>query len=311
MPTISTLAQQTLMLRSLDQLQGKAIELQGQISSGLVSQDISGLGLAAGRVANLQGSIQHHQAFLDTIATVQQRIQESTDVLSNVQSSVQKFQQLLPNGAYDTTPSDIQTQAKQLLGVLGDLLNTQDGSRYLFSGSLTGTAPFVAASLPVPGDLTTLVNGAPPSGYYAGNAAISTARVDDNLTINYGITADDPAIEKVIRTLNFLANLPPGSPSSSNATDVSNINQAAVLMGQGLQGLQNVLGTLALQSAAMKQVQQNHQDFVNLATSNIGSVESIDPAKAITELNQVETNLQASYATISGLQQLSLVNYLK
>jgi flagellin-like hook-associated protein FlgL len=37
----------------------------------------------------------------------------------------------------------------------------------------------------------------------------------------------------------------------------------------------------------------------------------VDPATAITQLNQVETNLQASYQTVSTLQQLSLVNYLK
>ena len=58
-------------------------------------------------------------------------------------------------------------------------------------------------------------------------------------------------------------------------------------------------------------MQQNHKDFINLATTNIQNLESVDTAQAITELNQVETNLQASYSTISSLQQLSLVNYLK
>ena len=41
------------------------------------------------------------------------------------------------------------------------------------------------------------------------------------------------------------------------------------------------------------------------------SLESVDPATAITQLNQLEINLQASYQTVSALQQLSLVNYLK
>jgi len=311
MTTISTLAQQALMLSSLDQLKSQGVTLQGQIASGLKSQDISGLGLAAGRVANLQGAVQHSQAFLDTIGTVQQRIQESSDVLSNIQSAVQKFEQLLPNGAYSTNPNDLQSQAKQLLSVIGDLLNTQDGSRYIFSGSLTATAPFDASGLPVPGSLGTAVNGAPPTGYYAGNSTAPQARVDDNFSVTYGITADDPAIENVVRTLNFLANLPPGSPDPTNPADVASVNQAADLINQGIKGLQGLQGTLSMQSAALNQVLQTHQDFINLAQSTVTNLESIDPATAITQLNQVETNLQASYAAISGLQQMSLVNYLK
>ncbi|HYC13103.1 MAG TPA: hypothetical protein VEC75_02580, partial [Stellaceae bacterium] len=159
--------------------------------------------------------------------------------------------------------------------------------------------------------LSTSVGGAPPNGYYAGNSTVATARVDDNMTMSYGITANNPAIEGIVRTLNFLANLPPGSPDPSNATDVANINQAATLMSQGIQGLQGLQGTLAMQSSTLQQVQQNQQDFMNLAQTSITNLETVDPATAITQLNQVETSLQASYAAISGIQQLSLVNYLK
>ena len=70
-------------------------------------------------------------------------------------------------------------------------------------------------------------------------------------------------------------------------------------------------GKLALQSAQVQQVQQSHQNFINLAQTNIQGLESVDPATAITQLNQVEINLQASYQSISTLQQLSLVNFLK
>ena len=89
------------------------------------------------------------------------------------------------------------------------------------------------------------------------------------------------------------------------------MNQAATLMNQGITGLQQILGTLALQSAQVQTVQQEHQHFINVAQTNIQNLESVDPATAISQLNQVETNLQASYQTVSALQQLSLVNYLK
>jgi flagellar hook-associated protein 3 FlgL len=114
-----------------------------------------------------------------------------------------------------------------------------------------------------------------------------------------------------VRVANYLANLPAGSPSSSNPADVTAMNQAANLMTQGVAGLQQIEGTLALQSSQLQTVQQEHQNFINVAQTNIQNLESVDPATAITQLNQVETNLQASYQTVSALQQLSLVNYLK
>src|SRR5579885_910396 len=143
------------------------------------------------------------------------------------------------------------------------------------------------------------------------NDTVRAAKIDSNMTICYGITADNPAFENIIRVANYLANLPPGSPSSSNPADIAAVNQAATLLNQGITGLQTLQGRVALQSSQAQQVQTNLQGFINLAQRNITNLESVDPATAITELNQVETNLQASYQTVSTLQQLSLVNYLK
>jgi len=310
--TIGTLAQDNLMLQSILQLRSQANDLQQQVSTGLRSPDYSGLGPGgASQLANLQSSVSQNQAYLDTINTVQQRIQEQTTVLSAIESAAQNFSQLLPSGAFNTSPSDIQTQAKALLQELGDFLNTSDGGRYLFSGSLTSTTPVNLADLPNPGSLATTVNQPVPAGYYAGNDTVQQAKIDSNITLSYGITADNPAFENIIRVANYLANLPPGSPNSDNPADVAAMDQAAALFNQGITGLQSLQATLALRSSQAKQVQTNLQSFVNLAKTNITNLESVDPARAITELNQVETNLQASYQSISTLQQLSLVNYLK
>ncbi len=313
MPTgsIGTLAQDNLMLQSIMQLRTQANDLQAQVSTGLKSPDYSGLGPAASQVANLQSSVAHQQAYLDTITTVQQRINEQSTALSTIEGLAQNFSELLPSGAFNASPSSIQTQAQAFLQELGDFLNTSDGSRYLFSGSLTNTAPFDPTHLPNPGSLSTACNQPVPNGYYAGNDVAQKAKVDDNVTISYGVTADNSAIENIVRVANYLANLPAGSPQSNNPADVAAMNQAATLMTQGITGLQQIEGTLALQSSQLQTIQQEHQNFINVAKTNIQNLESVDPATAITQLNQVETNLQASYQTVSALQQLSLVNYLK
>src|SRR5689334_21433762 len=309
--TIGTLAQQDLMIQTMLHLRSQANTLQAQVSTGLKSPDYSGLGSSASQVANLQASVSQNQAYLDTITTVQQRISEQSTALSTIENISQAFSQLLPSGAFNASPSSIQTQAQALLQEVGDFLNTSDGSRYLFSGSLTAIPPFDASHLPNPGTLNAACNQAVPNGYYAGNDTAQKAKVDDNVTVSYGVTADASAIENIVRVANYLANLPAGSPNANNPADVSAMNQAATLMTQGIAGLQQIEGTLALQSSQLQTVQQEHQNFINVARTNIQNLETVDPATAITQLNAVETSLQASYQTVSTLQQLSLVNYLK
>jgi flagellar hook-associated protein 3 FlgL len=311
MTTIGTLVNVNITLQSIEQLQNQANKLQLQVNTGLKSLDYSGLGGAAGQLTNLQSSVTQRQGFLDTISTVQQRIQETTSVVSSIETAVSQFSENLPNGAFGTVPNDIQSQASQILQEVTDFLNSQDGSSYIFAGSNVTTPPVDNTGLPNPGTLTASVSGPPPNGYYTGNDTLAQAKVDTATTVQYGVTADNPAFENAIRALNFLANLPAGSPSQTNPTDVANVDAATKLINQSVTALQSISGQLSLKSAQLNNLQTSHTNALNLTKTSIDNIETVDPATAITTLNQVETNLQASYSTISSLSQLSLVNYLK
>lgn len=311
MTTIGTLVNVNITLQSIEQLQNQANKLQLQVNTGLKSQDYSGYGAAAGQITNLQSSVTQRQGFLDTISTVQQRIQESTSVVSSIETAVSQFSENLPNGAYGTVPNDIQSQASQILQEVTDYLNSQDGNRYIFAGSNVTTPPVDNTGLPNPGTLTNGVSGPPPNGYFTGNDTLAQAKVDTATTVQYGISADNPAFENAIRALNFLANLPAGSPDQTNPADVANVAAATKLINQSVTALQGISGKLSLQSAQLNNLQTSHTNALNLTKTSIDNIETVDPATAITTLNQVETNLQASYSTISSLSQLSLVNYLK
>jgi len=311
MSTIGTLVNTNMTLQSIKQMQDLASKLQGQVSTGLKSQDYSGLDGNAGKLTNLQSSINQRQSYLDTITTVQQRIQETSNVVQNIETVISQFSENLPNGAYGTAPIDIQTQAKQILGEISDLMNSEDGNRYILAGSNTSTPPVDMTGLPNPGSLATSVSGAPPNGYYTGDGTIAQAKVDSATTVQYGVTGNNPAFEKAIRALNFLANLPAGSPSQTNPADVANVNTATSLIGQSITGLQAILSNLSFTTAKLNNLQTVHTNALNLTQTSIQNIEAVDPATAITQLNQVETNLQASYSTISALSGLSLTNYLK
>jgi flagellar hook-associated protein 3 FlgL len=306
---ISTLAQVQQVVQNLTQMQTQANTLGQQISTGLKSQSFADLPQQASQIINLGAAQSQQQGYIDTINTVNTRLQSMTLATSTITSLVQQFSSQLQTNAFNPTGATIQSQAQGLLSEIGNYLNTQDGEGYVFSGSASTTAPFVASGLPSPGDLTTNVSGAPPAGYYAGNDAVSQAQVDTNLNLSYGVTADNPAFEQVIRVLNYFANA--GPLDQNNATDVANVNQAQQMLTGAATSLQQLTATIGMQQSQLNDVQQAHQSSLSLAQGSISDIEKADPATVITQLNALQTQLESSYQAISILQNLSLANYIK
>jgi flagellar hook-associated protein 3 FlgL len=307
--SISTLAQTQQIIQSLVLLQNQGNALQQQIATGLKSPNFAGIALQAAQLVNLTATQSQQQGYIDTINTVNTRLQTMRLATTTIGNLVQQFGNELQTNAFNPTGTTIQSQAQALLAGIGDYLNTSDGEGYVFSGTATSTLPFDASGLPSPGDLSTAVNVSPPNGYYQGNADISQAQVDTSLNVQYGITAADPAFEQVIRALNFLANSGPLDPT--NPADVANVNQAEQLISTGAGQINQLTAQIGMQQSELNNALQVHQESLTLAKSSIANIENVDPATVITQLDALQTQMQASYQTVSILQNLSLANYIK
>jgi flagellar hook-associated protein 3 FlgL len=307
--SVSTIAQMQQVIQNLSQLDTQGSSLEQEITTGLVSTTYSGIAPQAAQLVNLNAVQSLQQGFINTINTVNQQLSSMSLATSTMASMVEQFGSQLQTNAFNTTGATIQTQAQALLAQVGDYLNTQGGEGYLFSGSATTTAPFDASALPDPGDLTTSVNGAPPAGYYQGNDNVASAQVDTNLTVQYGVTADNPAFEQVVRVLNFLANSP--AFDQSNPADVANVNTAEQMLTSAGTDLQQLTSNIGMNQSELNNELQMHQQAQTLAQSNISNITQANPATVITQLDTLQTQIEASYQTVNMLQNLSLANYLK
>jgi flagellar hook-associated protein 3 FlgL len=232
--------------------------------------------------------------------------------LSTISSEVRSFRSLLPNGAFGTAQPDIATQAKLLLQQVAGYLNTVDGTRYVFAGQNATTPPVDLSQLPTgaAANLTTPVNGTPATGgYYAGGDAVPPVRIDQQVTVDYGITANDAStFEPIIRVLNFLANN--GPFNSGSATDTANVTTAGQMLDQAVNSMNNMQGMLGLQKKQLNDSLTVHQTTQNIAQNGISNIESVDQATVITQLQTLETQMEASFSATSEISKLSLVNYL-
>ena len=309
MTRVGTLAENNQILQYLQQSKSTADSLQLQITTGLKSTNFSGIAPQSAQLVNLSDQQARQQGYIDTINTVSTRLQVMGLSIGSIETLATQFVGNLPTDAYNTQGETIQEQAKQVLGQVAGYLNTQDGANYVFSGNNTSSPPVDTDGLPNPGSLTAASDGAPPNGYYEGDDGIAQATVDNNVTLSYGVNANNPTFEQFIRVLNFLANAP--AFDQSNATDVANVNRATQMLNSVVTQLQTLQGTNALQQGQLSNQLDNHKSALALAQGSIADIAKVDPATAITQLDTLQTQLQASYQIIGILQQLSLVNYMK
>ena len=306
MTRVTNIEQQNQMLQYLQQLQSQGSTLENQIASGQKSQTYAGISSQAGQVINLAATQSLQQSYMNTIDTVNTRLQTMNLAMQNIASIATNFHNTLANSAFSPNGASVQQTAQQLLTELGSYMNTQDGTRYVFSGNKTSTPTFSPAGLPNPGDLTTNI----AADYYGGDGGVAQATVDHNVNLQYGVTGDNAAFEQIVRVLNFFANNP--TPlSQANPTDVTNVNQAQQMLANAALSVQQLVATAGEQQNNLDQLKTAHQSAMTLASTSLNNIEQVDSATVITQLNTLQTQLQASYQTINMLQSLSLTNYLR
>lgn len=312
MTRIATAAENNLVLYYMQQNQSNFDDLNAQISTGLTAQTYSQIAPQANQLVDFRTQSSQQQGFIDTIQGVTTRLQTMDLALQQIQSAVTQFRSLLPNDAFNQSAPNIQTEAQSLLQQVAGFLNTQDGTRYVFGGTNAETPPVDLTNLPTgaAATLTTPVNGPPASnGYYAGGVDIPPVRIDSQVTLNYGINANDSStFEPIMRVLNFIAQN--GPFNQANPVDQANVTKAGQMLDQALQSLTTMRGTLGLQESQLNNELTVHQQTLNIAQNGISNIVSVNQATAITQLQTLETQIQASFSATSQIQKLSLVNFM-
>lgn len=131
-----------------------------------------------------------------------------------------------------------------------------------------------------------------------------TARVSDDLTLNYGIRADNLAFENLVRVLNFMQ-------SQSTPPSQTDIQSAQTLISNSISGVQTLRSQVAGNQITLNDEKSYHQTVVNMATDTRSSILSADTTEVGVKITDLKTILEASYSTLSTIRSLSLSNFLK
>ena len=291
-----------------------------------------------GRRVNLVGHLKGDigQAFLsqkavDSISTEREQLQIRETRLDILQTSLTFVQEAASGigtrleaslGVDDKT--GLETAARDASNAIGNIfsaLNVRLGERYLFSGDATATQPFsdpdqligdiqaIASSATDPADFNTQVDayfndpaGPYQQGIYAGSQTVSDSD---------SVSAADPAITNLIKGFAVLSL----AQSDQNFALIDNNPEILQNAAGGLLNAEtevtNLRASQGLKQEQIARAQTALDTEETILTRSFNALTGRDQFEAASELQQLETNLEASYLLTSRLSNLSLLNFIR
>ncbi len=164
---------------------------------------------------------------------------------------------------------------------------------------------------------TTWSGGSTPSGLIAqtpnSSAAAYTkdsALIDQNYSVTYGVTSNDASFQKLVNGLRFIIAACTAGKSGDTATYKTDMQQASSLLASSLTGIQTLHSQVASNQNTLTMQTTTQNTNINNLQSQLGGIQKADLTTVGTEINLLQTQLQASYSATSSLEKLSLVKYL-
>jgi flagellar hook-associated protein 3 FlgL len=284
---------------------------EGLISSttGMKSQDYAGLSVDARRLLSMESTVSRINAYERNISSVERRLQAMETNVSQMHDIASEAKTLLVNAlnAEDSEELQIDDRASDMLEQVAGLLNLKFEERYLFAGSRTNVEPIDLSGFD-PTDAGYDPNNPTPAnaGYYTGDTVTPTARIDEAMTLDYGVTGAEPSFERLIRGLQLAQNA--GTPG---AIDKPTLEQALDLINEAVRDIPDVRGKIGADLKTLESMRDKQEQLSIYAEETISQTESADPAATMTRIVADQVLLEASYSVTSRLAQLSLANYLR
>ena len=340
--------QQTLNLASLSQIKDN---LQEQASTGVKSSNYAQLGETRAQALALQPAITQVSSWNSNVTMAQNRLTVTQSTVSQIATIADNLNDTLSTLVGNVSPTAVSSaseQAKSYLSSLGNLLNTQEGGSYIFSGLQSSTAP-VSTSLSssslassIQETVKSMGNGSASdvlsetlslakdtSQNQPFSAALSTdpvtaaqqklkITVGTNQTVSAGIVATEGStssetstgspIRDLMRNLMVVASL---SSDDAGTTDYTQLVQGLQTTNTGVtEGLSDISGSLGIQQNSLTSQSTMLAQMKAALTTQLGTAKDADLAQVSVQLNDTSNQLQASYSIIANMKGMTLASYL-
>jgi flagellar hook-associated protein 3 FlgL len=319
MTRVSTYHQSQVLLQDVLSNQSRAFKADKQVSTGRVAEtykdiyrDIPSLTGAKSLLARLEQYEKNTGVITTTLAGYDQALGGLENAAGNLLDAVMGAVSSSSSLGFQAAIEGIFDQAK-------GFLNIQTNEGYLFGGSKKETPP---VNIDLASDL--LAAAEPPTDIFDNNSRKTSIRLDESRTLETGIVADEiglelmTALQRIVMWQNGVlpttAPVPTG-PAGPMTNPLRDEDQAFLIgeianIERVMKELNEVRGANGLNQKTVAETVDNLAGQVVEAKTFISSIEDVDAAEAISNLNQMNFALEASYNVLSRVNSLSLMNFL-
>ncbi len=307
---IATAQQSAYFLSQINKTSAALNTTNEQIASQNVANTYSGFGNQAQVLTASISANARNDAYkaATNLAVTQSDMQDSQ--LTSLGTLVAQLKKAVSDAVSNNDPTTLMGQVQNIFDQATAILNSKDANGdYIYSGGRTDTPPVTVSSL---ADLVALPTVA---GAFNNGTDKKSVQVADGHTVTFGMTASDIGTG-LIQALKDIAGFDAGA--SGNLDGSTSLSQA---QNSFLSAQITSVGTVAtnlntataengyaynqLESAGTQQ-----DSMATLYTGFINKIQKTDMAEAATQLSLNQTALQAVLQVTSGLNQLTLLNYL-
>lgn len=344
---ISTAGMAAARLQSINVMQRQLANLEIEISTGRHADQGLALGQRSGEVVSLRSVQTQFNSIIDTNQLISSRLSVTQYALGDLGSTSQSFvESLVPlRGNPDKALITVQAGREQLAHITSTLNSTVNG-QYLFAGINTDEAPLLdyfeaptsaaktatdAAFLAHFGfsqtdpsvssitatDMEAFLDGPFSTLFDATNwdanwttASIETQRqrVEPNNFLNVGVSAQERPFAELASALTMIADL--GLENMNREAYNTVVDRAIETAASANEKLNDVRASVGLSEERIAHAGEAMQVRLDFLAVQIGELENVDPYEKTTELNNLLTSLEISYALTGRLQSLRLSQYL-
>jgi flagellar hook-associated protein 3 FlgL len=346
----SNLAVQNSMRQTISQSQSELLKAQTEVSTGTYADGGIELGYQSGRSVNLTTEKSRMNAIIDSNAIVTQRLAASQSALTNMSDNVQtSLNSLIAlSGSDDKTLLSTTTQSLQSqLDAFVSSGNTSANGEYVFGGINTSQQPLntYSSTSTAKASFDSALSNYMSTNGIATMSDFSVTQMQDFVENTLAPMYDASSASDTFKTdwsnasdTNMTSRISTSesvkSSSSANNDGFRKFAMASVMgiellgsavssdvrqyiskttisyMGEAVAGVDEQRSSLGLSESRVTTANTTLSTQVNIVETAFNSLNEVDAYEASTKVNNLLSQMEASYTLTSRIQKLSLVNYL-
>jgi len=308
MTRVTDFARSQALLAQLQALKGSSFVTERQVASGKKAQYYKDISKDTGVLLSAKALDARIKQFQKTGDLVSSRIELQNVQLQSLADSAGELRQSVLDAVSLGKGIGFMAKITQLFESSVGILNSKVDGKYIYAGTRSDTPPVNISSI------SDLVATPAVANVFDNNTLKLSARLDESLVVEYGVTASDVAtdlFDSIKRIADYDAN-PATGPFQGDLTPA----QSAFLQGEmpnliaAADKLTSVVAENGSKHDQVKTAIDRQDSTSNYVTNFISDIEDVNIAEAITRLNQDQTATQATMRMLSTLNKLSLLDFL-